>query len=321
VTRAAAAPRLADQPRLDAEHVRRVQRELLDWYARCGRDLPWRHTRDPYAILVSEVMLQQTQVERVIPKWHAWLARFPTLRALAAAPRAAVIRAWQGLGYNVRAVRLHAIARQAVERFDGALPPSVAELRTLAGVGAYTAGAIACFAFGRPVPMVDTNVRRVLGRVFLGVPAATEVGAATSQRLAAAVLPEGEAYAWNQALMDLGATVCGVARPLCLVCPLLASCRAAPMMGAWRAGRRRGVREAPGPYATSQRYYRGRLIDQLRGLAPGERVALAELGPRLKPDFGAADRPWLEGLARRLAADGLLELVEDDAGPRVSLPD
>src|SRR6516165_6146108 len=116
-------------PELEARHVATVQAALLSWYASAGRDLPWRRTRDPYAILVSEVMLQQTQVERVIPKWHAWLAEFPTLRALATASPAAVIRAWQGLGYNRRAVSLHGLAREVVARFDGRLPGTVAELR------------------------------------------------------------------------------------------------------------------------------------------------------------------------------------------------
>src|ERR1051326_807312 len=146
--------------------VARVQAALVAWYRRQARDLPWRHTRDPYAILVSEVMLQQTQVERVIPKWHAWLARFPTLDDLASAPRSEAIRAWQGLGYNLRAVRLHAIATQAVAEFGGELPRSVEGLMQLKGIGRYTAGAVACFAYEQPVAMVDTNVRRVLSRVF-----------------------------------------------------------------------------------------------------------------------------------------------------------
>ncbi|MGI9149220.1 MAG: A/G-specific adenine glycosylase, partial [Chloroflexota bacterium] len=140
-----------------------IQRRLLDWYAANGRDLPWRRTRDPYAILVAEVMLQQTQVDRVIPKWYAWLKRFPTPHELALASRADAIRAWQGLGYNVRAVRLHAIACQVVAGHAGVLPRGLAGLLTLKGVGRYTAGAVACFAHEQQVAMVDTNVRRVLG--------------------------------------------------------------------------------------------------------------------------------------------------------------
>src|SRR6266700_6892192 len=146
-----------------------IHSRLLDWYAASGRDLPWRQSRDPYAILVAEVMLQQTQVDRVVPKWHAWLERFPTLADLARASRADAIRAWQGLGYDVRAVRLHSIATQVVADHGGELPRSVEALVHLKGVGRYTAGAVACFAYEQPVAMVDTNVRRVLSRVF-GVP-------------------------------------------------------------------------------------------------------------------------------------------------------
>ncbi|MDQ6672009.1 MAG: A/G-specific adenine glycosylase, partial [Chloroflexota bacterium] len=182
--------------------VARIQRQVLDWYAGYGRDLPWRRTRDPYAILVAEVMLQQTQVERVIPRWHAWLERFPTPHALARASRADAIRAWQGLGYNLRAVRLHAIACQVVAEHDGLVPRDLAGLLTLKGVGRYTAGAVACFAYEQRVAMVDTNVRRVLSRVFAIDPQAVDSIAD------AVVPPPPAAYAWNQALMDLGATVC-----------------------------------------------------------------------------------------------------------------
>src|SRR5262249_14231695 len=146
--------------------VARVQERLVAWYRKHARDLPWRRTRDPYAILVAEVMLQQTQVDRVIPKWHAWLERFPTLGDLAGAPRSEAIRAWQGLGYNLRAVRLHEIACQVVAEHGGTLPRNVAGLRALKGIGRYTAAAVACFAYEQPVAMVDTNVRRVLSRVF-----------------------------------------------------------------------------------------------------------------------------------------------------------
>ena len=159
-----------------------VHARLLEWYAANARDLPWRKTRDPYAILVAEVMLQQTQVERVIPRWHEWLARFPTLADLATASRADAIRAWRGLGYNLRAVRLHEIARQAVADYGGELPREVGELLRLKGVGHYTAGAVACFAYGQPVIAVDTNVRRVLGRVFGWEPRSVD-------RLASGALP------------------------------------------------------------------------------------------------------------------------------------
>jgi A/G-specific adenine glycosylase len=231
--RAAATP---DEPAGDdaerAEGVRvRVQERLLAWYAAEGRThLPWRHTRDPYAVLVSEVMLQQTQVERVLPKYEEFLARFPTLAALAAAPVAEAIQVWATLGYNMRAVRLHEIARQAVAEYGGALPNSPDGLLALKGIGRYTAGAVACFAFGLPVATVDTNIRRVLWRVFRGVePATWPTGErATRETLALAewALPAEQAYDWQQALMDLGATVCLSRRPLCERCPVREECAA-----------------------------------------------------------------------------------------------
>ena len=175
-----------------------MERELFEWYARAGRDLPWRRTRDPYAILVSEVMLQQTQVERVVPRYLAWLARWPTVGALAAASPADVIREWQGLGYNRRALSLHRAARRLAA--DG-WPQ---DLTTLPGVGPYTAAAIRCFAFGQDVLPRDVNVDRVLRRTRHAFTAATA-----------------------QALMDLGATVCLARIPRCTECPLMATCPSA----------------------------------------------------------------------------------------------
>jgi A/G-specific adenine glycosylase len=166
------------------ERREQVWQALLAWYAAEGRaHLPWRETRDPYAILVSEVMLQQTQVERVLPKYREFLARFPTFAALAAEPVGEVIKAWAGLGYNQRAVRLHGIARQVVEEFGGQLPNTLEGLMALKGIGRYTAGAVACFAFGLPVATVDTNIRRVLWRVFRGVEQLPWPGGETAARM------------------------------------------------------------------------------------------------------------------------------------------
>jgi A/G-specific adenine glycosylase len=158
---------------LNQEQRTRVHAAVLAWYARHGRhELPWRHTHDPYAILVAEIMLQQTQVERVLPKYILFLEKFPTIAALAEAPTSEVIREWAGLGYNQRAVRLQESARQVTTTFSGELPTSVEGLMTLPGVGRYTAGAIACFAFGLRVATVDTNIRRVLWRLFFGIESA-----------------------------------------------------------------------------------------------------------------------------------------------------
>ncbi|HEX9069170.1 MAG TPA: A/G-specific adenine glycosylase [Ktedonobacterales bacterium] len=325
---------------------------LLAWYRAEGRhDLPWRQTRDPYAILVSEVMLQQTQVERVQPRYLAFLARFPTLRVLADASRAEVIQAWAGLGYNLRAVRLHEIAQQAVASPDGALPGTLDGLLRLKGIGRYTAGAVACFAFGLQVATVDTNIRRVLWRVFRGIEPATWPGDQQSSRilleLAEWALPPGEAYDWQQALMELGARICVARRPRCEQCPLATYCAALAETGEHtlfpsgealeRLRHERAIvagtlAEEPASYTVagsparrkaerfeeSSRYFRGRVVATLRELGPGEMLALRELGPRVKPAFMADDEPWLRGLVSRLARDGLVSLSAD--GERVSLP-
>src|SRR4051812_26617012 len=152
----------------EAGSGRRFQRNLLRWFDRAGRDLPWRRTRDPYRVLVSEIMLQQTQVERVVPKYRQFLDRYPTLEALAAAPVRDVRRLWYPLGYNIRPVRLRAIARETMARYGGRLPDTAERLRALPGIGRYTAGAVLSFAYGRDAAVLDTNVRRVLTRVFVG---------------------------------------------------------------------------------------------------------------------------------------------------------
>ena len=205
------------------------RRRLLDWYRRHGRDLPWRQTRDPYRVLVSEIMLQQTQVDRVLPKYHEWLDRYPTFQALALAPEADAVRTWYPLGYNIRPRRLHAIARESVERFGGTLPADEATLRSFKGVGAYTAGAVRSFAFGQRAAILDTNVARVLFRVFVkrGDPRSHAI----KKRLwtiSECVLPHKHVYDFNQALMDFGATVCTARGPKCTGCPMTSGCRSYP---------------------------------------------------------------------------------------------
>ena len=208
------------------------RRRLLDWYRRNGRDLPWRDTRDPYRILVSEVILQQTQVDRVLPKYHEWIEKYPTLGALAAAPEEEVNQTWRPLGYNVRPRRLHAIARESVARYGGELPGDEATLRSFKGIGAYTAGAVLSFAFGQRAAILDTNVARVLFRVFVGA------GDAKSHAMrrhlwdvSRTVLPMRHVFDFNQALMDFGATLCRARKPDCPVCPLRTGCAAFPFDG------------------------------------------------------------------------------------------
>ncbi|HWH32576.1 MAG TPA: A/G-specific adenine glycosylase [Egibacteraceae bacterium] len=289
----------------------RFQRLLLDWYAAQARALPWRRTRDPYRVLVSEIMLQQTQVSRVEPLYRAFLRRFPSARALAAAPAAEVLGAWRGLGYNRRALNLHRAAQAVVQRHGGRVPGDLEALRALPGVGDYTARAVLAFAFGRDAAPVDTNVARVLARAVAGAP----LGKAQAQRLADAVLPRGRAAEWGNALMDLGARVCTARLPRCEDCPVASAC-------AWRraggadpaaAGALRPRPQAP--FAGSDRFHRGRLVDALRDgpLLPGAlgRAAQLDDAARLEGIVAALVR---EGMAQW--AGGVLRLPRAEAAPR-----
>jgi A/G-specific adenine glycosylase len=206
---------------------RALHRALLAWYRRHARDLPWRGTTDPYAIWISEIMLQQTQVKTVLPYYDRFLGRFPDVRALADAPLDDVLRVWAGLGYYSRARNLHAAARRILEEHDGKFPDTEAALRALPGVGRYTAGAILSIAFGRDTPVVDGNVMRVLSRVFaIGVDPRSARGQTRFWDVAERLVPEGKASGWNQALMELGALVCVPDNPACFLCPALRLCRA-----------------------------------------------------------------------------------------------
>jgi A/G-specific adenine glycosylase len=226
----------------DPPTARRFQRRLLAWYRRHGRDLPWRRTREPYRILVSEVMLQQTQVDRVVPKYREFLRRYPTLRRLAAADASDVRRLWYPLGYNARPYRLHAIARETLARYGGRLPDAAEDLRRLPGIGRYTASAILAFAYARDAAVLDTNVRRVLGRVFVGARRLARVrGDKAWWDLAEALVPRGRAYDFNQALMDFGATWCTARRPRCAPCPMRGLCRSYPLGAAAAATRGRST--------------------------------------------------------------------------------
>jgi A/G-specific adenine glycosylase len=209
---------------------RRFRQRLLTWYRRHGRDLPWRKTDDPYHILVSEIMLQQTQVERVLPKYAEWLAKYPSFHALAAAPEQDVTRTWYPLGYNIRPKRLQSIAREAVERYGGRLPADEETLLSFKGIGAYTAGAIRSFAFRERAAILDTNVARVLFRVFIAD--GDLKSHAMKQHLwkvSEALVPKRDVFDFNQALMDFGAIMCPARKPKCLVCPMSKSCRSFPL--------------------------------------------------------------------------------------------
>lgn len=299
---------------------------LLEWFATAARDLPWRRTRDPYRILVSEVMLQQTQVDRVIPRYEEFLALFPSLEALAAAPTSEVIKCWSGLGYNRRAVNLQRAAQAVLSEHGGVFPRDVAGLRRLPGVGAYTAGALACFAFEQDVFFMDTNIRRVVQRWQVGN--ARRLSESELQKLGEQLVPAGHGWAWNQALMELGALICSSAKPQCWRCPLRNECRAyaerrqadatvfdePPSRQPLRRVAESGARGET--FVGSRRYYRGRIVAALRDLAAGECLAVDALGSRIKADYSSQERAWLEALLAGLLRDGLIAYSDDE----VSLP-
>jgi A/G-specific adenine glycosylase len=217
----------ATVPPLDATAAATFRRKLHAWFRTHSRTLPWRETRDPYRVLVSELMLQQTQVSRVIDYYHRFLDKFPDLPTLASSRPARVMEAWEGLGYYARARNLHALAKQ-VTSADGRIPSDPLALRALPGIGAYTAGAVASFAYEKRAALVDTNVARVLNRVFAPtIKPKTGAGAKALWSIAERLLPRTGAQTWthNQALMELGALVCSARSPKCGACPVRAVCR------------------------------------------------------------------------------------------------
>ena len=238
------------------------RRRILSWYTRSGRDLPWRDTRDPYRVLVSEVMLQQTQVSRVLPAYRRFLQRFPTLMALSRAPLGEVLREWSGLGYNRRARDLHRIAR----RHSSGLPRTVAGLDALPGVGAYTASAVACFSFGESTAFADTNIRRVLGRAVLGRTATDREAVELDREIGS----KRAAARWHHALMDVGATICLARRPRCDVCPVRGACN--------YVGRERSSRRKQSPFVDSDRRVRGAILRHLVGSSRGVTIAALRRG-------------------------------------------
>ncbi|HXQ29579.1 MAG TPA: A/G-specific adenine glycosylase [Gemmatimonadales bacterium] len=225
------------------------RRKLLGWFDRAARDLPWRRTRDPYHVLVSEVMLQQTQVSRVTEYFPRFLARFPDLNTLARARPSAVREAWDGLGYYARARNLHALAKEVTHHYQGVVPSDPAQLIKLPGVGRYTAGAVASFAYERPVAAVDTNVARVIRRAFQGDGKATKGQAAKAVwDTATALVPrDGSAWRFNQAIMELGALVCVARRPRCPECPVRKECRTGQVAPIALGNRARARKRRPSP--------------------------------------------------------------------------
>lgn len=292
-------------PALRPADLTRLHEDVIDWFGRAARDLPWRRGASPWAVMVSEFMLQQTPVARVLPVYEVWIQRWPTPADLAAASAGEAVRAWGRLGYPRRALRLHAAATAIVERHAGEVPREREELVALPGVGDYTAAAVTSFAHRGRAVVLDTNVRRVFARVVSGVECADSAVTAAERRLATAMLPAEDAHVWAAATMELGALVCTARSPQCEVCPVASLCR-------WRAA---GYPPYDGPARRGQswegtdRQCRGRLLAVLRE-AHGP-VARARLDA-VWPDAVQRERS-LDGLV----ADGLVEPVDDD---QFSLP-
>ena len=284
-----------------------MQSAVLGWYAANARDLAFRASSDPWSVLVSEVIAQQTQAARAAAAWTRFIAEFPTPAALAAASPATAIRAWRGLGYNRRAIALRAAAQAIVERHDGAVPDSYDALVSLPGIGPYTASAVLAIAFDRPVAALDTNIRRVVTRAFVG--SEPIVPPRELQSLADGFVPRGHAAAWTHALMDVGAAFCRKRDPRCGACPLASSCRYLAA-GRPRIGATRLRPTAAKPFPATTRWLRGRILDRLRDAPDGAWIELSE-------PIGEHDAHRVATELRNLEHDGLLEL--DGSGIRARL--
>lgn len=263
---------------LSEQQILSFQSKILDWYAVNQRDFPWRKTRDPYAIFISEVMSQQTQINRVLAKYQEWLQSFPTVTALARASNVDVLRLWSGLGYNRRALNLKKAAEIIAQQYEGNFPRSEHLLLSLPGVGPYTARAILCFAFDEQIAVVDTNVRKV---ILVEFPEINDVPKAI-EMAAAQLLPQGHAYEWNQALMDYSSSVLKKEK---IPIPKQST------------------------FIGSHRYYRGQVLKQL---LHKEHIAVAEIGGLIKKDFSSEDEPWLHALLEELTTEGFILRDNDE---------
>lgn len=302
-------------PALDPRLAARLRVALRTWFALHGRPLTFRVEPDAWGVVVSEVMAQQTQISRVEPAWAAFMERFPTPAALAAASPAAVLRQWAGMGYNRRALNLQAAAAAIEERHGGRVPATVPELEALPGVGPYTARAVAAIAYGVPVAAVDTNVRRVVGRVLVGHGAHGDPGEPLRpnvlQAAADALVDPADPGGWTHAVMDIGATLCRPATPRCEACPLAAWCRRAAQGDAGvahtvGAGRRRAAPDPGVPFPRTRRWLRGRIVERLRGLPEGAWTLIE--GP-----IGEHDPDAVAAAVADLIAEGLIEARPDGA--------
>lgn len=274
-------------------------------------------------------MLQQTQVDRVIPYYERFLDQLPTVAALADAPTSLVITLWAGLGYNRRPVNLQRTAQAVMDRFAGRFPSDPAELLSLPGIGPYTAGALACFAFEEPVAFHDTNMKRVIHRLIAGPDVPRPV--LTDREItvyAQQLIPPDDAWRWNQALIEFGALQCTARKPACVICPLQTQCAAFPAIQSAIANLPAGSRKKQeAPFAGSNRFYRGRVVDGLRA-TQGVPIPLSALGPQVRDDYDANHAEWLLAIVRGLERDGLARIAEpratystdENEEPLISLP-
>jgi len=320
--------------------LQRIRKGILGWYGANRRPFPWRETRDPYRILLSEIMLQQTQADRVSVLYPKFLSKYPTVEELCDTSRAEVVRAWKGLGYNNRAVRLHAAVREIRTGYNCRVPDDIDDLDSLPGVGKYTACAVACFAFGRKTPLVDVNVRRVLSRIFRKMTGRYEVlDDATVWKMAGRILPR-DAYTWNQALMEFGTLVCTARNPACGECPVRTSCPSLATLRSSPAGKKsrtagpvpqrergrasatqrgRGRRPAgePAHFGVPRRIWRGRVVEHLRGT--GRSVTLGRLARALRPDGRNGSNRWLDDVVEGLERDGVVQIRRGGSRTSVAL--
>lgn len=303
--------------------IEQFRQKLLKWYRKEGRALPWRQTHNPYHIWLSEVMLQQTQVDRVKERYVRWLKRFPTLEHLATAPTTEVLQEWSGLGYNRRALALQASAKQIVKEYHGAFPNTLEDLMKLKGIGKYTASAILAFAFKKPVPIVDTNVKRVLGRIFFGYKQLAQLIDTDEpfwelkQKIIDVVdTPRrgvSTVYDFNQGIMDFGAIICQARRPKCEVCPLKSLCKSYPDILTAKKDLLRVKRQRTEPlyFGKPRRIWRGKILKLLH---EQKKIEIKKLGKTLMSDWEENRLVWLQEVLQTMIKDGLIVAKKNKVG-------
>ena len=323
---------MQEDRKVDEEKTRIFSDPLLIWFIVHGRVLPWRGPAVmPYEVVVSEFMLQQTQVTRVIEKYKEFLGLFPTIFDLARADASSVVLSWSGLGYNRRALLLHRFAQEVVSHFEGVVPSDSSVISTLPGVGPYMQGSILSFAFNLSEPAVDVNVRRIFLRFFSGRDVGLPLSKVEERELWSLVrecIPDGRSHDFHSALMDFGSTVCLRDRPLCMSCPLSLECKFAPLyktdgkqlMVISKKRLEQGLAEN-GKHIPN-RIFRGRIVEFARGNS-GE-IRFFDLGCAVKKDFALSEMEWLRGLCVKLASEGLIrfreiESMETDEGRIVEI--